>query len=233
MSLSATVRALVLAGATPEMILAVVEVHEATTADALARRRSSDAARQQAQRDKKNNVKSRDVTQTVNGHADSSPHVGERAQVVTPFSSSLRSEEVGVGGGERERERFPDPEDWPPGKASDHARLIVETVASPWLDPDKSPDLVTTAGRFVAWRRQGASWEHDVLAVISGLCAKRRSRVSSWKYFDEAIARSIADNRAALVIPIAGSVRATGPPSLIDKITAERAEARRIALNDG
>lgn len=97
MSLSATVRALVLAGATPEMILAVVETHERETADALARRRASDAARQQRHRDLKSmsvEASSRDVTLSVNDDRDSrdpSPHVGERAQVVT-LTSSLRSE---------------------------------------------------------------------------------------------------------------------------------------------
>jgi hypothetical protein len=84
----------------------------------------------------------------------------------------------------------------------------------------------------VAWKREGASWEHDVLPVVAGVCANRRSRIASWKFFDQAVARSIADNRAALEIPIA-QPRATGPPSLMDRITAERAEARRIALQDG
>lgn len=95
MSLSATVRALVLAGATPEMILAVVETHERETADALARRRASDAARQQAkrERDAYSVPVSRDVTVPVNEVTVSSPHVGERAQVVTPSLPSLRSEE--------------------------------------------------------------------------------------------------------------------------------------------
>lgn len=95
MSLSATIRALVAAGATPEMILAVVEVHEATTADALAARRESDARRQKAKRERDDNTVSRDITLPVSGHVIPVPHVGERdAQVVIPFSSSLRSEEV-------------------------------------------------------------------------------------------------------------------------------------------
>jgi hypothetical protein len=99
-SLSATVRALVLAGATPEMILAVVETHERETASALERRRASDAARQQAHRDRKAvtvEPASRDITLPANEICDSrdpSPHVGECAQVVTPSLPSLRSEEV-------------------------------------------------------------------------------------------------------------------------------------------
>lgn len=63
MSLTATVEALVDAGATPQMILAVVRAHEASSVDALAERRARDAARQQARRDRGNHVMSRDVTE--------------------------------------------------------------------------------------------------------------------------------------------------------------------------
>ncbi len=159
-------------------------------------------------------------------------HVGERAQGSGSFSSSLRSEEVGGGGVERERAQIPSSNDWPAGKAQHHAKLIVEAVASPWLDTSKSPDLVTTAGRIDAWKRAGASWEADVLPVVTTLCAKQRSRVGTWKFFDQAIARSIADNRAALEIP-EGRARATGPPanSMMDRMEADRAEARRRAIN--
>lgn len=152
------------------------------------------------------------------------------AQVVTPFSSSLRSEEVGGGGGEREHERASD--DWPAGKARDHAKLLVELVASPRLDPSKSPGLVTTMGRLEAWRRDGASWEHDVIPVVTALCAKQRGPVSTWKFFDQPIARSIADNRAALAIPEADpKPRGQGPPrSFGEQIAAEHHEARRRVL---
>lgn len=158
-------------------------------------------------------------------------HVQAGAQVVTPFSSSLRSEEVGGGVGACERGSNIPLDDWPDGKASDHAQLLVEAVASPWLDPHKSPDLVTTRGRVAAWKRDGASWEHDVLAVVTGLCANRRSRVASWKFFDDAISRSIAENRAALEIPEAAGRRQTGPPhSISAQIATDNAESRRLAF---
>lgn len=143
---------------------------------------------------------------------------------------SLRSEEP-VGGGVDAGERVSvSPDDWPTGKASDHADLLIATVASPWLDPSKSPDLVTTRGRVAAWKRDGASWEHDVLPVVTGLCANRRARISSWKFFDQAVCRSIAENRAALEIPEASGRRQTGPPSWVDQISAVNAEARRRVL---
>jgi hypothetical protein len=105
-------------------------------------------------------------------------------------------------------------DDWPEGDSRAHVKLLVEHAASQWLDPDKSHGLVTTSGRVSAWRAAGASWPRDVLPVVAGLCAGRRDRIGSWKFFDDAIARSIADNQAALEIPEAGTFRAksTGPP---------------------
>jgi hypothetical protein len=217
MSLAATVRAMVAAGATGEVILAVVEAHEA--------RRIKDAARQKAKRTRDSHAESRGQPVTSRESDEPPP----RAQVVIPSLPSLRSEELGVGGGGT-RERVQPTDDWPNGNGPHLAKLLVEAVESPWLDPHKSLDLNTTTGRLVAWKRDGASWEHDVLPVVRTLCANRRSRVASWKYFDDAIARSIADNRAALEIPAAGSVRATGPPSFAAQISAEHAEARRRVL---
>lgn len=230
MSIIPVIRALRDAGASADQIVAAVEAYEATREDALAKRREADAARQK----KRRHVTSRDVTQTVDGHADTSPHVRERyAQVVNP-SSSLRSEEIGGGGGEA---REAPVDDWPEGKPTELTRKLIDAVGSPWLDPSKSHGLVTTAGRIAAWKRDGASWEHDVVPVVSALCAKQRGPVSSWKFFDQAIGRSISDNRAALQIPQAGDVvpfRGTGPPqSFADRLSAERAEARRRALENG
>ena len=62
MSLAAIVRALVDAGATPQMILAAVEAGEAAQAGALAARRAQDAERQRRRRAR--HVTSRDVTAT-------------------------------------------------------------------------------------------------------------------------------------------------------------------------
>lgn len=87
MSIASVVRALVDAGATPQMILAAVEAAEAANTDKLAQRRASDAARQQAARDRKNNVKSRDVTVTVRD-------AEKPSRVVLASLPSLRSEEL-------------------------------------------------------------------------------------------------------------------------------------------
>lgn len=101
----------------------------------------------------------------------------------------------------------PEIDDWPSGSVSDQAKLLIEHVSSPWLDNHKSLALNTTVGRLAAWRRDGASWVNDVIPVVTSLCARRRAAVGSWKFFDDAIAQSIADNRAALEIPEAANLR--------------------------
>ena len=62
MSIAAVVRALVEAGATPQMILAAVEAAEASGMDAIASRRANDAERQKRRRERNvNHVTSRDA----------------------------------------------------------------------------------------------------------------------------------------------------------------------------
>lgn len=82
MKISAVVRALVAAGATPEMILAAVEAAEAEGQDALERRRASDRERQQRRR----HVTSRDVTVTERDTPSSSPSpLGPPSQTLPPI----------------------------------------------------------------------------------------------------------------------------------------------------
>lgn len=91
--------------------------------------------------------------------------------------------------------------DWPSGSTQDHARMLCAAAETVHLDLARQPTLTTTLGRLHAWRKQGASWEHDVLPVVTSIAQKARRSISSWKFFDDAIAQSIADNRAALIIP--------------------------------
>lgn len=139
----------------------------------------------------------------------------------------------------RERE-----DDWPDGKPLDHARLICEAAATVHLDLARSPGLVQSLGRLDRWRKEGASWEHDVLPVITGRMAGRRSAITTWSYFDAAIGESIAANAAALTIPEHTNVdrpdhrRAENPHDarrrahlelLAEHRDAERQDAARIA----
>jgi hypothetical protein len=91
--------------------------------------------------------------------------------------------------------------DWPEGDARRHAELLSQAANTIRLDPSRQPGLTTTLGRLAAWRRDGASWEHDVLPVVTTIAAKPGQPISSWKFFDAPIAQSIADNAAALKIP--------------------------------
>lgn len=226
------------AGMPLEMALKAAKAFEAECEIAMEQvlesRRAKDRARQAKRRERLasehnvNHVMSRDTADNAGQSVTKRDPTPARAHVRDISPRLVISGDVGGGVGEA-RERASD--DWPEGKARDHAKLLVETVASPRLDPSKSPGLVTTMGRLEAWKRDGASWEHDVVPVVTALCAKQRGPVSTWKFFDQAIARSIADNRAALEIPEAGArPRGTGPPSLTDQISAEHAEARRRAF---
>jgi hypothetical protein len=118
-------------------------------------------------------------------------------------------------------------DDWP---RTNVVEALVDEIASPRLDHRKSPGLVQTSGQLAAWKRDGASWDHDVVPVVKALCAKSKTPIASWKFFSPAVAQSIADNRAALAIPEAR--QATGPPgqSITERISAENAEARRRAF---
>ena len=116
-------------------------------------------------------------------------------------------------------------DDWPEGKAIDHAALLVLEAATVFLDPSRQMLLVTTTGRLDAWRRAGASWEHDVVPVVTALARKARSPIASWKFFDTAIAQSIADNAAALEIPAASP---RNDPQRPDRNTAQLGHIHRV-----
>lgn len=93
-------------------------------------------------------------------------------------------------------------DDWPEGKSLDHARALCDAVgAAGKLDTARSPGLIQSLGRLAAWRREGASWEHDVIPTVTALAQKAKGTVSTWTYFDAAIGESIAANRRALDIP--------------------------------
>ena len=101
--------------------------------------------------------------------------------------------------------------EWPAGKPLDHAKLLVEACGTAYLDTAREPGLIQTLGRLHAWQRDGASWEHDVVPVVTALVGKARRPVKSWAYFDEAIADSIAANRRALDIPEHDDVQRPDP----------------------
>lgn len=169
-----------------------------------------------------------DVTETHHGDVS---HVGERPQVVTPSLPSLRSEELSDDDVDS-ASAHSSSDDWPKlTSRQTWASILADTVASPWLDPTKSPGLIETAGRVVAWKRDGASWERDVVPVVTALCVKSGKRVGTWKYFDGSIGQAIADNRAALAIPEARVVPLRpGGESFADRNAADIAEARRRLL---
>lgn len=92
-------------------------------------------------------------------------------------------------------------DDWPEGNTAVWSSMLIAEASTVYLDPSRSLGLVTTEGRLHAWRREGASWQFDVVPVVTALARKARRPIATWKFFDAAIAQSIADNRQALSIP--------------------------------
>lgn len=125
------------------------------------------------------------------------------------------------------------PSDWPPGDARHHAEMLVDEAATVHLDPARQPGLATTTGRIHAWRRDGASWEHDVLPVVRAAAQRQRGPIRSWKFFDAAIAQSIADNRAALAIPAARANAGRSPDAGLAGQSARRENRERASAGAG
>ena len=130
-------------------------------------------------------------------------------------------EPIGIGGGV---ERAAAIEDWPEdGQIVD---VAIAATSSPWLDPQKSPGLTLTAGRFAAWRRAGASFRDDVLPAIAAACAKRREPIHTWGFFDGPVARAKAERLRDLT---PAEARPANVVSLPDRIAAEHDAAKDLA----
>lgn len=117
------------------------------------------------------------------------PRAGGRARASEP-------EPEDSGGGDiSAREPI---DDWPAGSSADHADALCDLAATVNLDRSREGGLTLTAGRLHAWRRDGASWERDVKPVVLTLAAKARGPITSWKYFDRAVAEAKANNEREL-----------------------------------
>lgn len=92
MSLVATLEALRDAGATADMLIAAVRVHEAQQAAKAESRREKDAARKRAQRVRDGHAESRGHDVTSRDSAEPSPRTCEPDARVVTLTSSLRSE---------------------------------------------------------------------------------------------------------------------------------------------
>jgi hypothetical protein len=224
-TIAAAVKHMLAAGMSAEAIVAAVEEMETGAQLSRTARQERNARYYEARKERLKSSENKtlktvsdgsDAFKTIKTLSDAEP----RARVRDITSNSENNHQVGVV----VSASAPVSDDWPDGNAHRHAALIVAEVASPWLDPHKSPGLVATEGQIAAWKAAGASWQFDVLAVVRASMAKRRQAVGSWRWFRDAVAQSIADNRAAMAIPEATVIPirpGTGPPTSRDeKISA-------------
>lgn len=89
-------------------------------------------------------------------------------------------------------------DDWP---STDHVKILVEAARSPWLDHHKSLGLNTSATIILAWKRAGASWVRDVVPIITAISRAHHEPITSWKFFNNPVLRSLAQARQVLTVP--------------------------------
>lgn len=203
MSAVAFIKGMIDAGFTCEQALRAAEVFE-TTAVAMKPARSKGAIRQARYEERKRQKASESVRPDVSDETDASD-----APLSLPPSPQTPQPPTHTPGDETTHAHVrAEPvlavvsvSDWPDDAGGKLAGRLCEEVGSPRLDWSKTPDLLTTSTRLAAWRRDGASWEFDVVPVVTALARRPGRPITSWKFFDSAIAQSIADNAAALKIP--------------------------------
>lgn len=233
MSLSAkAIDALVAAGASAEMLAAVMKADLSALEEKRAEKREADRIRKQRERAKTATVHNvtRDTTESE-GHgvtvADNTDNKEAPAPTYTRGEDNLsRLVDTRIAVAVVAEAREPG-SDWPKGDAHQHAKLLVAEANSHRLDPNKEQLLVRSAGLLEAWRRDGASWVFDVIPVVTTIARARGSPIKSWKFFDPAIAQSIADNRRALDIPAANGPRHERPDQPSAKLAAKQANMER------
>jgi len=84
--------------------------------------------------------------------------------------------------------------DWPSKDARELSAILVAEAHTVKLDPSRQPGLVTSAGRIAAWQRQGFSWADAVVPTVVALAQRAGRPLTSWSYFDSAIAERHALN---------------------------------------
>jgi len=210
-----TIAALIELGAPPEKLARVLKLVERDVSSvSLPPQESKDERRRRLDRERKRRVRGspldpedvRDQSAVRPDMSAQGAEMGgkqaEKADIprVCVGDNNPNSEDTcsggGVGGGARDG--VTETNDWPEG---DLAALLVEGAASPWLDPQKSPSLVISAGRIAAWKRRGASWRLHVLPVVTTLAKQHGEPISHWKFFEKAIGRAVQASREELVLP--------------------------------
>lgn len=88
-------------------------------------------------------------------------------------------------------------DDWPDLTPLDQAALLCRLVGrSGSLDVARDGGLVQSVFYFPKWRKRGASWEGDVVPVVTALTQRNARPIRTWSYFDQAIAEATAARTA-------------------------------------
>lgn len=237
MSLSAAaMRLLAEKGLSLDDVIAVAAANEADRVDTAAEKRKA--------YDRERKAKKRNSTGFSTGHNNplkSADSTGNSTGIPpeTPPLAGVRDKPLTkvLSGGLTTAADASARDDWPDGSVKDHAAQLCEICNTARLDLSRQGGLAMTLPRLGHWRTAGASWEFDVVPVVQALVARAKRPITTWKYFDDAVAESVAANRQALTIPEAENITqirpGTGPPrqSITDRIADENQQVRdRLSL---
>lgn len=78
--------------------------------------------------------------------------------------------------------------------------VVVEAVNHPWLDPNKSQNLLLRSAIVGGWISAGADLELDIIPTVRALLAElapSQAPITTWNYFDKAVRRNTAARLAA------------------------------------
>jgi hypothetical protein len=153
------------------------------------------------------------------------------------------------------RESQADRIDLPPPDARARAKPLLtpqalfDRVNHPLLDPDRAPQLMLTAGRWLdSWRHWGAS-DALIAAVVTAVTERHARRkpgdqITTLNFFSRAIGQAIAEERRAAAAAEEGPHERARPPSdpaagagpsagVVRLDPTERERARTLARQDG
>jgi hypothetical protein len=197
-------------GLTIDQIITVSEANDAPIDGSAERRRAYD-------RDRKRKAKDGNSTgippeQSMNHSTGIPPEFHRNSPpLARVLNNNLTTEVTGLAVVAVVEAHERDADDWPKGDARNWSDALVSEASSHRLDPSKSPALITTMGELLRWKTGGASWRFDVVPAVLAATRKTGPPIGSWKFFEKAIAQSVADNRKALEIPEASNERRSQP----------------------
>ena len=151
------------------------------------------------------------------------------ARVSAGDSASASEPEEEVADPPSEHQQPVRADDWPEGGVEAWKGALA-AIGHGRLRLGAEGGLVTSAGIIIGWRRDGLSFDMDVLPLVEGLCRRQTEPVRSWKFFDGAVRQQHASRtRPANLLPLVGVARDDRLARKNDNLARAHASAHRVA----